>query len=243
MKKVFYELGFLLVHGRINSTRSDSVYQRLNLFLRLCILGLLFSFVASIIKLCFFEFYNIAGPSNVFFDSLKKEALSYQFALACLYAPIVEELEFRIFLKYSKINFTAFLGIWFYHLVREITYGNTLFGAHSDVSVSIGIVLGFVGLAYSFLDKNKVVNDYLGRFWSKWYKSIFYFSVIGFGFIHIFNFDTCFSTLLLTPVLTLPQTSIGLLLGYIRLKYGILYAMLLHSAYNFSLFIIQIIVT
>jgi len=92
MKKIFSELGFLLIHGRINNIRSDSVSQRLNLFLRLCMLALLFNLVASIIKVRFFEFFNIARPSNVFFDSLKKEALSYQFALACLYAPIVEEL-------------------------------------------------------------------------------------------------------------------------------------------------------
>jgi membrane protease YdiL (CAAX protease family) len=43
-----------------------------------------------------------------------------------------------------------------------------------------------------------------------------------------------------SPILTLPQLSLGFLLGYLRLKYGVGYSMLLHGGYNFFILLLAL---
>lgn len=66
----------------------------------------------------------------------------------------------------------------------------------------------------------------------RWFPFVFYVFAIGFGIIHITNFEITKNVLLLTPILVAPQILIGLFLGVIRLQYGLIYAMLFHAIYN-----------
>ena len=66
----------------------------------------------------------------------------------------------------------------------------------------------------------------------KSFKYAFYVSFSLFGFIHIFNFELTTNVLLLTPLLVLPQLLVGSYFGYIRVRFGLLWSMLLHGCYN-----------
>jgi membrane protease YdiL (CAAX protease family) len=66
----------------------------------------------------------------------------------------------------------------------------------------------------------------------KSFKQSFYTFSITFGIIHIFNFEITTNVLLLTPLLILPQLLVGTYFGYIRVRFGILWSMLLHGCYN-----------
>ena len=68
--------------------------------------------------------------------------------------------------------------------------------------------------------------------YKKQFKYIFYAFAILFGYVHITNFEITTNVILLSPILILPQTILGLILGYLRLKIGLIYAMLLHALYN-----------
>ncbi len=70
---------------------------------------------------------------------------------------------------------------------------------------------------------------------SKFFKPIFYFFTIAFGFMHISNFEMSTQVLLFSPLLVAPQISVGFLLGYIRVKFGLLWSMALHAIYNMVL--------
>ncbi|TKT93181.1 CPBP family glutamic-type intramembrane protease [Dyadobacter frigoris] len=238
MKMIISELGILLSSGKVISSKNQ-FYLRLIEFFRIFLLALLLSFVSGLIILAFFEIFKIEKPVNVFLNSFRQKSWFYQIALACLYAPIVEELQFRLCLKYSQINFAAFSGIWLFYFLKRFMTGYGLFGEHNHTSLAIGLSLIIMGAIYSFLHEHRNVNNRLAEFCQKHYKVLFYISVIGFGFLHKTNFDSSFSTLLLTPVITLPQTSLGFMLGYVRLKYGFLYGILLHSAFNFFLLCFQ----
>ncbi|MCF0059707.1 type II CAAX prenyl endopeptidase Rce1 family protein [Dyadobacter sp. CY356] len=239
MKMIISELSILLSEGKVISGKNQ-FYLRLIEFLRIYLLALLLSFFSGILLFTFFEVFNIEKPVNVFLNSFRQKSWVYQIALACLYAPIVEELQFRLCLKYSKINFAAFSGIWLFYFLKKFMTGYGLFGELNHTSLAVGLSLIFMAMIYSFLHENGDINNRLEKFWRKRYKVIFYLSVIGFGFLHITNFDWRLSTLLLIPVLTLPQTSLGFMLGYVRLKYGFLYAILLHAGFNLSLLCFQI---
>lgn len=67
------------------------------------------------------------------------------------------------------------------------------------------------------------------------FKIAFYLFTLVFGFYHITNFEINTSVLLLSPLLVAPQLSVGLFLGFIRVRFGIRWAIALHAAYNFIL--------
>lgn len=70
---------------------------------------------------------------------------------------------------------------------------------------------------------------------SPYFGLIFYLFSIAFGFYHITNFEITPTVLYLSPLLVSPQLFIGLLLGYIRVRLGLEWAILLHACYNFVL--------
>ena len=66
----------------------------------------------------------------------------------------------------------------------------------------------------------------------KKFKIAFYILAVLFGYMHIFNFEITTKVLLFSPILVLPQMALGLIFGYIRVRFGLLYSMLLHMCYN-----------
>jgi membrane protease YdiL (CAAX protease family) len=70
---------------------------------------------------------------------------------------------------------------------------------------------------------------------SRYFGLIFYLITLVFGFYHITNFEISPMVIYLSPLLVSPQLCIGLILGYARVKLGLIWAMLLHSIYNIVL--------
>lgn len=64
------------------------------------------------------------------------------------------------------------------------------------------------------------------------FRIAFYAFALLFGFIHITNFELTTNVLLLAPLLVLPQILVGAYFGYIRVRFGLLWSMLLHGSYN-----------
>lgn len=64
------------------------------------------------------------------------------------------------------------------------------------------------------------------------FKLGFYIFTIGFALIHITNFELTTSILLLSPILVLPQLFVGIGLGYLRIRFGLQWSILLHCVYN-----------
>jgi membrane protease YdiL (CAAX protease family) len=69
-------------------------------------------------------------------------------------------------------------------------------------------------------------------------QSFYIFSVI-FGLVHIFNFEITTNVLLLAPLLVLPQLLVGAYFGYIRVRFGLIWSVLLHGCYNATLLIMS----
>ncbi|WP_422080355.1 CPBP family intramembrane glutamic endopeptidase [Ulvibacterium sp.] len=70
---------------------------------------------------------------------------------------------------------------------------------------------------------------------NKRFPLFFYAFTLIFGFYHITNFEMHSTTLLLSPVLVAPQLVAGTILGYIRVRFGLLWAIMLHACYNLIL--------
>ena len=72
---------------------------------------------------------------------------------------------------------------------------------------------------------------------SKYFSTALYIFTIAFGLVHISNFELTTQVLLLSPLLVAPQVSVGFILGYIRVKFGLIWSMALHACYNMVLII------
>ena len=133
-----------------------------------------------------------------------------------------------------------------------------------SLSVVLSILIGFIETVFS-LDLGKhAMDDFLENYpviylflfaiigapimeelmfrgpmgWfkhSKFFPYIFYVLTLGFGFMHITNYEINVQNLLLSPFLVAPQLSAGLLLGFTRVKFGLVFSMIMHAFYNLIL--------
>ena len=76
------------------------------------------------------------------------------------------------------------------------------------------------------------VENWVNRVWARRYKIVYYFSAILFGFVHIANYDATSMILIFSPIIVAPQFFAGLLLGYIRIRHGLISGFLLHAMHN-----------
>tara|TARA_R110002051_G_scaffold325044_1_gene425443 strand:- start:26153 stop:26713 length:561 start_codon:yes stop_codon:yes gene_type:complete len=72
---------------------------------------------------------------------------------------------------------------------------------------------------------------------SSYFKFAFYASVLLFGAVHLSNFELFTEYLWLAPLLVAPQISAGIYLGFIRVKLGLQWSILLHAGHNAILFL------
>lgn len=81
-----------------------------------------------------------------------------------------------------------------------------------------------------------MTNNWLRNRWTNFFKYFVYFLAIGFGLVHISNYEnqeTLFY--ILTPVIIGTQLIGGLTLSFTRVKLGFLWGILQHGLYNLSL--------
>jgi hypothetical protein len=76
---------------------------------------------------------------------------------------------------------------------------------------------------------------------AKAFKIGFYVFALLFGFIHITNFEMTQNVILLSPILVAPQILIGGYLGFIRVRFGLIWSIALHASYNSILMAISLI--
>ena len=75
------------------------------------------------------------------------------------------------------------------------------------------------------------------RFYKKYFVIFFYLMAIAFSISHIsrFNYTEMSNYQLIFQLITLPQLIAGLILGYVRIRVGIFFSILLHAFFNLFL--------
>ncbi len=138
-------------------------------------------------------------------------------------APILEETLFRFLLKPCRRNIFYAAVILFVLVIVEIIIGKYY---HAVLYAVIAIIPLIFLLKTGFLKQAQ-------KYFLKHFVLFFYLSCLIFGLAHVSNFRP-FSEklLLLAPLLTLPQLFAGTILGYIRMKYDVVYSMLFHFLMN-----------
>ncbi len=142
--------------------------------------------------------------------------------------PFYEEILFRSLLKFKKANITLFIAT----IVVFIVIAAVNLKIKSIIFFS-ALLLGFLSMLFVF----KRIR--LESFLSSKFKFFFYASALLFGLLHAFNFSgNIYLILAFSPILGGPQIVLGLILGYIRMKNGLVYSILFHMIVNIFGFLI-----
>jgi len=193
-----------------------SVEQRRMTFVIFLKLYLFYMVFALLISVPLGILVNFTGISSKLDDVSTKMIF-----LGILVVPFFEETIFRLLLKPTRWN------IWIFFISVSIYISLLIYRQNYLPVVVFGGILVFV-LMLIFLQKNGFFN------FSHHFRYLFYLSAAVFAILHMFNFSQINNNwyFLILPVFVIPQFFMGLVLGYTRMVYGFIYAVLLHMGIN-----------
>ncbi|MEO6152294.1 MAG: CPBP family intramembrane glutamic endopeptidase [Croceibacterium sp.] len=163
-------------------------------------------------------------PPHSLLEQIKPSALVL--AALALGAPVAEELLFRSW----QSGRAGHIGALLIALGALALAGVTLGAGHSvpRAAGAAAVLLVGLGSALWWLRRGRA-KPAMG--WFQRHYAPFYFAATGlFALAHMTNFTGAMAWTLVP--LTLPQFSIGLMLGYVRVRFGLWSSMLLHATHN-----------
>lgn len=144
-----------------------------------------------------------------------------------VFAPILEEIAYRLPLKLTKrsviLSLITFCAIYVGDNILFLNIRS--FGTWYKIFIILLIVLfGSLLIKQSFLDKIK----------RHYFVYLFYFLAVLFALDHIsiYLINLPSNLLVLAPLFVLPQFFLGITSGYLRIKNGIFWSILLHILFN-----------
>lgn len=144
-------------------------------------------------------------------NTLDEIPVGLALVLGIFVAPVLEELAFRLPLAQLRSSYLVISGLAF---------------------ALVLFPFGLIGLLAAIAAAS--VPALRARLARVSFRTVFYTSAVLFGLIHLFNyrFETIGLGLVAAPLLVAPQTMLGVVFGYARVRLGMWGAILLHSAYN-----------
>ena len=142
------------------------------------------------------------------------------FLVAVVAAPVIEETIFRLPLRPFASSITLISSFILYAglAVAQVAPGILLVALAMLVALNV----------YVWSQRSRVIL--FKKFYSQYPRLIFYFFTLLFGIVHIGNYTR--EVWMLLPLLVLPQTIIGLWLGFVRLRYGFGWSIFAHGFHN-----------
>ena len=139
-----------------------------------------------------------------------------------LIGPVFEEVLFRLLLRFTKRNLIIFFAVLG---ALSLYY---IFQLKVKAVIILSLIMLIIVVFLQFYSRRKIE-----LFISSNFKYFFYFTAISFGLLHAFNFTGNISLIItFSLIIGGPQIIAGLILGFIRMKYGIVYSILFHMMIN-----------
>jgi hypothetical protein len=220
--------------------RSKSFFSKIYLLVRVISIAVLSSLLLSLI-IVFIGTKTNALDQHAVADLVENSNPLFTLFFAAFLAPILEETAFRLWHTTKRIPLGLGTGtfIFFYltsffpDAISELS--NRLFSQElmlivTAILVWLVCILGCIGLLsipkiYTFVKHQLDTN----------FRLYFYLAAFLFASLHITNYKPSLTVFVLMPILILPQFLGGIMLGWLRTNLGILWSILGHALYNFSL--------
>jgi len=175
--------------------------------------------------------FQILGAErpNVSEDFAKASQQSYFIILAVILAPIVEEVLFRSWLgvKWGVLLILPIL-LWSLGVIIFLQDKDMVFEVDVLCLVGLTVLTGLYIIQYC---RTANRQNYHEQVLERLFPFIFWATLFAFGLIHLSNFDINMSGPLMI-LIVLPQIFIGAVLGFLRMRFGLISAIGFHAAYN-----------
>lgn len=179
---------------------------------------------------------NITNQTS---NTLAERSTAMMFLFPVIIGPILEEIGFRLSLKFSRINMSLTSSVLTYFILSDILDVNYYFTTnYLLIRISASIL---TGVFIYFLFVNKKIQVLIKNFWNANSKLILYLFAFVFAFWHITNFGSVKDLYFLMPILTIPQLIYAFTFSFIRLRIGVFYSIIVHSLFNLIPFIIRVL--
>jgi len=208
------------------STENDELFTFKIYFkiIGMCYLFLIVSSIFLNIIKSFDVLPKYAVPKIDSFDHLGSIIL---FLFVVIIGPLSEEILFRLNLKITKLNISAFLTAVLMLIIQVFFFRRF----HFFIYLSI---IPLFALIYYTINQLHFPIEGINKFVKSKFKYVFHISAVVFGMIHLLNYETVYWWMIvMIPILTAPYISMGYVFGYARMKYGFVNGFLMHSTINF----------
>ncbi|WP_373071402.1 type II CAAX prenyl endopeptidase Rce1 family protein [Zeaxanthinibacter enoshimensis] len=146
-----------------------------------------------------------------------------------LVLPVLEEFMFRLPLVFKPLYQAISVSIATYCCLFIALKAYTDFQPWPCILISAATSFCLGTGCYFGLKKYQKKAAFI---FSKYYPIIFYLHVALFGCLHVWNYGAEPGSAPVLLLLTLPQAVSAIILGYLRVRYGLIYAFVLHSMVN-----------
>lgn len=170
-------------------------------------------------------------------ENLTKSSLAERFTplalllITVLILPTIEEVAFRLSLKFKPIYLALSSGVFLYYLLTKAVFHTKITAFDESFMIRIGFSLGLIVVLYPILNI-AAIKAKCTQFWREYFHIIYYASCLAFAWIHLFNYELSLLNVLLLPLITLPQLMSGIIAGYTRVAFGFQYPLFFHMATN-----------
>ncbi|MEJ7560829.1 MAG: CPBP family glutamic-type intramembrane protease [Pedobacter sp.] len=161
-------------------------------------------------------------------DLTKQYGLLVTGILLCVVAPLLEESVFRYQLRKRR------LSIYFIAISLAWIVISNVNNSYLQLSFLIAFIILAILCDMRFKSMS-MTRSYL--LWQRWYGWLFYLTAFIFAYAHLSNIKGLTVADPSFILYILAQLVVGMSLGYLRIKYGLIYAMLGHASYNGLIFI------
>lgn len=223
-------LNFFLFLKNPAIVERENIYKNKVIIFLLCFIFMFFLIVIVSIgsKIIFYvvDFELTKQITEYQKNKLFKYGLWENVSYILIFGPVIEEIIFRLPLKVKKNNIAV-----------SVTFAIMIlfFGGLFSISIySVKTYVKFIGLFFCLVTLYLTKQDFIDKLRPQFYSVYFYLFAVLFATIHIGNFEKAvpLEYLWFVPLLILPQFIMGIFFGYIRLKNGFLWGVLMHSLTN-----------
>ena len=217
----------LLNFNKVNKTITQIVIQISILFFGYQAIFLFTKFISTIL----FNEINFQLFRNSSFDTSFES-----FFKLIIFLPLLEEILFRLPLRLKIKNLLiAFCALVYLGISKILSSDISDLSLTNLIGIAIPLFFYFLMCHIKFLARHLEESIYLSK---KSYKVFFCTMALTFAYLHLFNFELNSKTLILSPIIILPNLIFALFMGYIRLKFGFIYAVSTHVMNNTIPFIV-----
>lgn len=225
MKKAIQLIFKFFLKPEEDSSSGQTISDKIKWLLFLLVFEMPFMFVAVFLQQLLFR-NGLVNSENHFVNEFFRERDFLSSLIFMLILPFIEELVFRLPLRYKKINFIPF--IIFITLLTWVLLSETFYFSLA-LSIPLFVVITAFLIFYIF---NRRMAENRETFLSSNYPFYFYTVAILFALSHLSNFSYSVSLLLFAPIVILPQFIGGFFMGFIRIKHGFIWGFFLHALHN-----------